>query len=434
MEDEEDKEDKGKINMEKIKILAILPPNQELHGDLFQAKLYSSDREGRDWLYSGLEGHLILVVDNSVKTRYLCLYDPITYQKLFQYELYKNFNQSLNILANDFICFEIQSGFIGFQFEKVEETQIFKNLVEGIMRLKNFKINKEDHKSQKEKIQYYTKILKGSFSEGEVKYDEKYIEDGTQISKHRNFKVLNNISYDTETKHFKLGKISDELKEMFLSFGIKKKDLETDLDFAFTLFKKVIVGLGSENKLKNSALDGIAHSFLPPSEREKLRKQEEAAEIKLNNKKLQRIQIKRAGPVSKPQSKKPAPKTNTRVSTSSKASTKGNTKGKPAKGKAPPPPPPPPPPVVPVAPVAPKNVPAKPTTGEKPKEPELSREAQLQKVVLKKVVKKEENKDKNIGGEGKNFLQNALSTAIRNRRQKLHLHDDDNDDSDDDWD
>jgi len=58
----------------------------------------------------------------------------------------------------------------------------------------------------------------------------------------------------------------------------------------------------------------------------------------------------------------------------------------------------------------------------------------LQKVVLKKVVKKEENKDKNIGGEGKNFLQNALSTAIRNRRQKLHLHDDDNDDSDDDWD
>ena len=52
---------------------------------------------------------------------------------------------------------------------------------------------------------------------------------------------------------------------------------------------------------------------------------------------------------------------------------------------------------------------------------------------LKKVVAKEENKDKNIDNAGKNFLQNALSTAIRNRRANLHMHDDDDDD-DDDWD
>jgi hypothetical protein len=40
-----------------------------------------------------------------------------------------------------------------------------------------------------------------------------------------------------------------------------------------------------------------------------------------------------------------------------------------------------------------------------------------------------------MGGEGKNFLQNALSTAIRNRRNNLHMHDEDNDEEeDDDWD
>ena len=101
-------EDRGRISMEKIKLLAILPSSQELQGDLFQAKLYSSDREGRDWLYSGLEGHLILVVDNSVKTRYLCLYDPITYQKLFQYELYKNFEiPMLTYLSTIFSIFFI---------------------------------------------------------------------------------------------------------------------------------------------------------------------------------------------------------------------------------------------------------------------------------------------------------------------------------------
>ena len=41
----------------------------------------------------------------------------------------------------------------------------------------------------------------------------------------------------------------------------------------------------------------------------------------------------------------------------------------------------------------------------------------------------------NYLGEGKNFLQNALSTAIRSRRCNLHMHDEDeDDDDDDDWD
>ena len=49
-------------------------------------------------------------------------------------------------------------------------------------------------------------------------------------------------------------------------------------------------------------------------------------------------------------------------------------------------------------------------------------------------AKKEENKDKNMGDTGKNFLQNALSTAIKNRRNNLHMHDEDDDEDDDDWD
>ena len=63
-------------------------------------------------------------------------------------------------------------------------------------------------------------------------------------------------------------------------------------------------------------------------------------------------------------------------------------------------------------------------------------ETQLKNVVLKKVTKKEENKDKNIGGDSKNFLQNALSTAIRNRRANLKMHEEENesDEDDDDWD
>ena len=42
--------------------------------------------------------------------------------------------------------------------------------------------------------------------------------------------------------------------------------------------------------------------------------------------------------------------------------------------------------------------------------------------------------DKMIQGSGKNFLQNALSTAIRNRRNNLHMHDDEDEEEEDDWD
>ena len=187
-----------KINMEKIKILAILPNNQELQGDIYTVKIYSSDREGEDWLYSGLEGLLALIIDNSVKTKYICLYDPTSYQKCFQYEMYKNFEKYFEVLAPDFRSFEIESGFIGLQFEKEDDAVNFERVVKRISTMKNELFNKaqvkEDHKLQREIAQNYAKILKDNFSEKGNKYDEKYAEDGTQICKHRNFKILNNIS------------------------------------------------------------------------------------------------------------------------------------------------------------------------------------------------------------------------------------------------
>ena len=301
----EEEEEKGKINMEKIKILAILPSHQELQGELYSVKLYSSDKDGEEWLYSGLEGLLALIIDNNVKTKYICLYNPSTYQKCFQYELYKNFEKFFCTLAPEFRCFEIDTGFIGLQFEKETDAVNFERVIKRITSMRNELFNKasvkENQKLQKEIASNYAKKLKEIFSEGESKYDENYAEDGTQISKHRNFQVLNNISYDNNTKQFKFGKISDELKDMFLSFGIKKKDLENDMDFAFTLFKKVIVGLGTENKLKNSALEGIEHNFPPPAEREKQRRQEEAAEAKLNSKR--NFKKKKPPPKPKPKSK-----------------------------------------------------------------------------------------------------------------------------------
>jgi hypothetical protein len=287
-----DKEEKGRINIEKEKILAILPDNQELQGDIFNAKLYSSDKEGEDWLFSGLEGNLCLIVDYQIKTKYLIMYHPINYEKIFQYELYISFEKYFEELAPDFRSFEIESGFIGLQFDNQDNAKKFDQTLMKMQQMKNIfnkVLTKDNAKKQNELYQTYCKKLKEKFSDDESIYDENYAEDGTQILKHRNFKVLNNISYDKEQQKFKFGKISDELKQMFLSFGIKKKELERDVDFAFTLFKKVIVGLGSENKLKNSTLDSIEHFFPPPEEREIQRRNNELEEAKKINRTHKKI-------------------------------------------------------------------------------------------------------------------------------------------------
>ena len=421
-----EKENKQKLKLEKIKLLSLLPKNKELQGDIYIVKLYSSDMEGINWLYSELEGYLGLIVDYEAKTKYIAIFDQTTYQKIFQYELYKGFEKFFEDLAPDFRSFEIETGFIGLKFEKEEEAINFGNLLKKINSMKNIfnkPVVKEDQKLKKTIIDNYIKILKDNFGYNDSKYDDKYAEDGTEIFNHKNFSILNNISYDNEKKKFKFGKISEDLKKMFLSYGIKRKDLEKDLDFAFTLFKQVILGLESKKRL-DSLLDKIEHSFLPPSEREKIRRQEEKAELKLYN------NCNKANKKSKKniQEKK------------SNIEIKG--KGKRVSVPTPPPAPSAPPNFPTAVPII-KTIEAKKHLSK----PEISPYDEIQKI-QKSLVKvndikiqpkepKEEKEEKEIDGiiksNQKSVLEEILHAAIIKRHEALNEFTDNNDDDDDDW-
>ena len=153
-------------------------------------------------------------------------------------------------------------------------------------------------------------------------------------------------------------------------------------------------------------IDNIEHFFPPPEEREIQRRNNELEEAK----KINRTQKKIKSIESNPKIKSIAATKRCSVPLA-------------------PPPPPPPPPI--------SSVPSAPH-GPLPRvsAPEVDVAIQIQNMKLKKVVKeeKQEKKDKNIGGDT-NFLQNALSTAIRNRRNNLHMHDEDNEEEEeDDWD
>ena len=208
--------EKGKAGLEKKKIRSILPNNQELQGDIYYVKLYSSDREGVDWLYSGLEGNLALVVDFQLKTKYIIMFDPSNYQKVFQYELYNSFEKYFEDLAPDFRSFEIDSGFIGLQFENASDAESFQRLLERILPMKNIYIklkSKESSKAQNEKILNFCKFLKDKFCE-----KEKKIENINE--------VVNQNKKRMEELKVKSNNISTKISEIRKKYGEKEEELK----------------------------------------------------------------------------------------------------------------------------------------------------------------------------------------------------------------
>ena len=394
----EEEEFERKMNLERNKILAILPSYQKLQEHIYLVELYSSDIKGKEWLYCGLKGFLTLIIDNNLKTKYICLYNPFTYQKCFQYELYNNFEEFFYNLAPKFRCFEIDSGFIGLKFEKEKDAIIFEKLIKKITSIEIELLYKEttiteDQKLEKGIVLKYTEILKIQFFEENINLSE----DVIQLNRFRNFRVLDGISFDRyENKfRFKLYEILDELKQMFLFFGIKKKDLILDIDYSFNLFKKIILGLGSEKNLKYLTIEDIEHNFLPPADRKKLRRIEQEIEANLNSTlNYKKTKKEKKKPVSKRLYKTPCL-------------------------QLPPPPPPPPPPV-------PNDIgkvfgmPKPSINIERDKEENDQKEKNGPPALCSPKPEEDNNKN-NMEDDVKNFLQNALFKAIINKRKKNFL-------------
>ena len=138
-------------DLAKKKILSLLTPNLEMYGDISNVKLYSCDKDGRNWLYSDVEGFFCVIIDYHVKTFYLTIYDSLTFEKLFQFELYNNFSKYLEELAPDFRSFEIDSGFMGVRFETEEDAVNFESMIKRLAGLRNDLFTKSNKKEENAK-------------------------------------------------------------------------------------------------------------------------------------------------------------------------------------------------------------------------------------------------------------------------------------------
>ena len=284
------------------KILATLEPGLDLTLISSNVKLYTSNKEGKNWLYSDLEGLLCFILDYNLKTKYLVLYNSFSFEKIFQYELYKDFQKYFKSLAPEFRCFEVDSGFIGLQFDKKSEAEKadfiiskFKDSFTDELFTSRPLVKNEKNKERMKEItgdpnnpedEGYYGILKRKFQVGK-KYSEDYIESKIEINKARNFELLKTFSYNAEKKQFEIGEIKEELKDLFIDSGIRKKDLQ-DINYAFPIIKQIILGMSHNSKINNSTVANIQHKFPPPEERERIRKEEEELEKKMNKDRLKK--------------------------------------------------------------------------------------------------------------------------------------------------
>jgi hypothetical protein len=222
------------------RIVAFVGPNRDLI-KVVRARIFTSTKEASHWLDSGLEGYLCFVTDKEFKSRFFVLYQYVSYKKLFEMELYNNFNQYYTVLNPSFHCFEFGEGFIGIKFVIPESAQMFKIVVEkfddkllGMLMMGDTK-----KKNNKDILNRNIKALKEKYA-SKTHYDSQYCEDGLFIVKPLYFDILNNIKFNKENNQFEVE--GEETKQLLKSFGMKKSDMK-NTKLALDIFKQMIITL-----------------------------------------------------------------------------------------------------------------------------------------------------------------------------------------------
>jgi hypothetical protein len=225
---------------EKRRVMSIIGEGRDLM-EMVSAKIYTNDKEGRSWLFSDLEGFLCHIIDYNEKTQYLFLYDYNSLEKHLQFELYQDFSNYYTVLNESFHCFETIQGFMGIKFIEESEAASFYS-----------KIKKYDTKTLNMLFKKSSNITRRKYVKGcenvtllSEKFSKEFPissnldglkEDGIEILKPGYYELFNNISYDRQKRSFKINTISKEMTELLKLAGVKKKDFKNE-SMALKIFK-----------------------------------------------------------------------------------------------------------------------------------------------------------------------------------------------------
>ncbi len=207
------------LNIVKQKLIeSILLSNSQyelIH--LSFARLYTGNKN-QTWLYSELEGALTLVLDYTKKTAKFIMFDLITMEIIFECEWYKNFNIFYTVINDNFQCFEVNGGFIGFNIPNQNDANI---LLKNVMKLTDMVIIKktkdklECNLSEIKKIgennlkTLNKKVNEEYFFKNSLPYEEKISFDAYQLEK-----LFDIIEWDEESSSFLIKGNLEEMEDL----------------------------------------------------------------------------------------------------------------------------------------------------------------------------------------------------------------------------
>ena len=294
-----------KLNTAKRKIISsLLINNYELISICF-TKLYTAGATNKQWLYTGLEGGLTLVIDYRRKTARFLLFDLNSLEIIFENEFYKKFNIFYSSLSPTFQCFEVSGGFIGFSIpDKYDSDKFFKAVTsltdQTIARkTKEMKITSiSDIKASSKKMLtlLQEKLNEEYFFKENLAYEKSIEFDFQNLEK-----IFDSIEFDNNTKTFSIEGNDEEMRDLVLNLdGIKFKN---DKDERISDYKAYVAEMyknfqtseiiSKKNERSNNESNSYSASTNDKKNTAKEVKKEEKKEVKKEVKKDEKKEVKK---------------------------------------------------------------------------------------------------------------------------------------------
>ncbi len=212
-------------------------------------KLYTANKIHEKWLYSDLSGALCFVFDFKEKARYFILYDLTSFEVLFKFQLYFEFDKYYQILSETFHSFEIDGGIIGIKFDDRKEANKYTlNIIkyDDMQTIQYFKSKNNEKKQEKTNLIPFTQkcffLQSNIMSQLKLDFNQKHNCDKSHsmtVSYLRRFALLMDFSYNKQKKQFNLDDVSQGTKNFLKSIGVKKSDLR-NTHLALIFFKQIL--------------------------------------------------------------------------------------------------------------------------------------------------------------------------------------------------
>jgi len=193
-----------------------------------------------------LSGLLCFIIDHREKARYLILFNEFTYEILFRYELYYNFDDHYQVLSVNFHCFEVENGIIGVFFKNNTEANKFSlTLIKfddnsSKKYFENYDSLSTSYIKTEKELQKKYKIIKDKLSNSiNIKTNNNLNTSILEINNMNQLEILNTLTFNKKSGLFKIKKLSEETKHIFKAIGLVQDDLE-NTKFTLELFKNII--------------------------------------------------------------------------------------------------------------------------------------------------------------------------------------------------